>query len=369
MSTSVTGGFWPTDDQLRLLKAALFPATDALRCWQDWTARHPAVQFPSHPNELLPGLHDPLDPGSQRLLPMIYRNLQTSDDPIVPLLKGVYRYTWLHNQQLLHQAGELVGGLQRAGIEVLLLKGIPLALTAYRDVGVRFMNDVDLLVKPEHRDRALEVLQTQFGCTLPYAQGLTPLDRAVHLVSRRGVNLDLHWHLFPEHLRAGAEEPFWAARRPLPLGSLDGPAHTLSPTHQLFFTIVSNGRWDPDVHPVRWVGDCYALYAKATEPLDWPELFRLAETYRYVLPLKRSLELLSREFRLNLPADPQRQLDALTFSPTEERYYTLMSRPPRGKHLGWYLRHKYLLYHGYHRAFTRQGFLRWMLGRWRVRLA
>jgi hypothetical protein len=63
------------------------------------------------------------------------------------------------NQSRLRLATELVAELQRAGIEVLVLKGLALSLLFYGDLSVRPMGDVDLLVRSEQARDAVHHLE------------------------------------------------------------------------------------------------------------------------------------------------------------------------------------------------------------------
>src|SRR5262245_12445960 len=92
---------------------------------------------------------DRLDPGSIRLLPLLYRRLERdgAQDEIARKLKGVYRHAWYGNQLRLRDAALVAGELRRRGTEPMLLKGAALTLLHYRDYGLRPMEDVDILVR------------------------------------------------------------------------------------------------------------------------------------------------------------------------------------------------------------------------------
>ena len=71
------GGCWPTWEQESLLKAALLQGEEAIKAWHKWKSRVDV---------------DQLDPGSLRLLPLLYRNLRTHgvEDPLMNRFKGIY---------------------------------------------------------------------------------------------------------------------------------------------------------------------------------------------------------------------------------------------------------------------------------------
>ena len=135
----------PDRRQQLLLRAALLEPDAAAAAWRQWCDG---------------GELDDVDSASFRLLPLVYRKLQDAagDDPLLPRLQVVYRHTWFKNQVLFDAARALLARLAAAGIEAMLLKGAAMSLTHYRDPGLRFMHDLDVLVRPQHFLRAVEVL-------------------------------------------------------------------------------------------------------------------------------------------------------------------------------------------------------------------
>ena len=103
---------------------------------------------------------DHLDVESYRLLPLVHRNMRRLgvDHPDQSRLKGIHRHTLVRNHILLHQVRGILEALHGAGIDTLVLKGAALALTHYKDLGLRPMDDLDLLVPI---DRALAARRRQ----------------------------------------------------------------------------------------------------------------------------------------------------------------------------------------------------------------
>lgn len=91
------------------------------------------------------------------------------------------QHTAVRNLRLRYELGRVIGALRHAGIPALALKGIVLAYTIYPDSSLRPMSDLDLLVPPGKRERALEVLQ-ELGFEYPEI----------------GMNRDHCWRLGPE---------------------------------------------------------------------------------------------------------------------------------------------------------------------------
>ncbi len=102
-----------------------------------------------------------------------------------------------HTAQLLTALAEVTHAFQAAGIEVLVLKGLPLASRWYGGVGARFTWDLDLLVREAELPRAVDLLG---GLGFVPPAGTTPFlgvaRRVAHALECRradGLSLDLHW--------------------------------------------------------------------------------------------------------------------------------------------------------------------------------
>ena len=348
-----------TPDQHLLLKAAVFPYDEALEYWKKWKTYHnvnDSILF-TEENALTKVL-DSIDRGSHRLLPLVYRNLEASSDVFIQRLRGLYRHSWMRNQQLLHRTREIATILNDAGIDTLLLKGMAMSLIHYGDMGARYMNDLDLLVPYEMRDKALLVLKASnlrfYINTFDYQ--MRNYNHALHIYSYEGHNLDLHHHLLFSWRSKKDDLLFWQKSEPLPSDS-GLPCKVLSPTHQFFHSLV-HGNF-PNIEPdIRWVADCYEIY-KANE-IDWCEIFTLANRLRLNWPVKQGMRTLIEGYGLTLPAFFQRDLETLVVDSVEEEYRKFLYDT-------WHIekdlrkfynlaRYKYTLYY---KDYSQQSFARW----------
>jgi hypothetical protein len=171
----------PSPEQLLVLHAALDPAPAACAAWQRWRQ---LVDF------------DDVDHGSSRLLPLVYRNLGADafDPEVAGRLKGLYRRSWSHNQLIFKRAADAIAVLETAGIETLVTKGASLAILSYGDVGVRPMDDVDVLVPIEHTTAAIEALSAA-GWSPDHDDPLawTQVHHSLGFAGADAGNVDLHW--------------------------------------------------------------------------------------------------------------------------------------------------------------------------------
>ncbi|MBC8446879.1 MAG: nucleotidyltransferase family protein [Chloroflexi bacterium] len=100
----------------------------------------------------------------QRVSPLLYhrlvaRGLETRvPAEIMQGLRRAYLVNAARNMRLHHELGEIVSGLRRGGIAVIVLKGAFLADAVYDNVALRGIGDIDLLVPQEDVTKSREVL-------------------------------------------------------------------------------------------------------------------------------------------------------------------------------------------------------------------
>jgi hypothetical protein len=312
------GACWPTSEQQLLLRTliAADPAS-ARRSWREWRERADV---------------EALDPGSLRLLPTLCRRLVALriDDPLLGRIRGLWRRAWYQNARRVVHLRELVEALRARGIESMLIKGLALALTVYRDLGERPMSDVDLLVPTGAASRALEVLAGLGMESLsPRPKALIRVLHGVGLRRRDGFELDLHWHSAKDFCAGGVDQAMWARRRPLVLRGV--PAQVPSPTHLLLQSVVHGVQWNV-VPPVRWIADA-AMILRGDDGVDWAEIVRLAEESECSLVVSRGLRHLG-EYSLPVPERVVAHLERRPSSPLERYEMRLRQAPGGGGLLG-----------------------------------
>lgn len=306
---------WPTGEQELLLRASLLQGYEAVDAWHQWRAGADI---------------DRLDPGSFRLLPLLYRNLHTHqvEDPWMGKIKGIYRATWYRNQMRFRTAADLLRALHDAGIQTMILKGAALALLYYKDLGLRPMDDWDALVPTQWAPRAIDLL-IELGWT-PVQRRREAFTEAyfsvlhAHLFrDSTGHSLDLHWHALADGCHANADDDFWQGAVPAKIH--DVPTCALNPADELFHTCVHGARWT-HVPPFRWLADAMVIIQAAHPEIDWERLAAQARERRLVLPVRDTLEYL--RDRLDAPI-PQAVLESLRQSPVsraEQAEYRLITR-------------------------------------------
>lgn len=295
----MTAKLWHTFPDARqelLLKTCLFQGDAALASWRAW---RDVTSI------------DELDIASQRLLPLAYRNLSDCGVKSAELdrYRGVARYVWYQNQSRVAAVEALLSIFSAAGIPAMALKGAALAHLYYRDVSLRPMNDIDILVPVRLAEKAGgELTRHGWSPIIPTPLG-SPLFRSTtHAAAYRMdgyQELDLHWHAIWELCAEDADDSFWENAQELRIGRV--AALALGDTDQLFHAIIHATRRDA-VATIRWVADAAMILRRAE--IDWHRLVEHATDGHLVRRMRSALRYLADEFRLPIPEHVLGQLES-----------------------------------------------------------
>ena len=319
-----------------LLAAVLGDAEVAPAAWREW--------------QRLTNL-DAADYGSQRLMPLLYRNLVAHgvDDPVLKRLKGVCRYTWSKNQMTLQAGATVLRRMADEGIDTMVLKGAALVMGGAMRADERTMNDFDLLIRPEHLQSALTLL-ARSGWT-PSNEGPQREPRFLPnyvrfwyshgFRDRDGRQLDLHWHVLHQCCYDSADDAFWEAS--LPVAWQGVTTRVLGPADQLLHLFVHGmyGQRSEGVAVLRWVPDAVATIRLHSRDggspegngVDWERLVDQARERRLVLPVRAAIEYLAALKVIAVPESTVLSLQAVPSDPLEAREFHAHS--VRGGMLGY----------------------------------
>jgi hypothetical protein len=284
------GACWPDPDIDAVLRAALLDHDHALEAWA----------------QVRPGLdlEGDLLWDVPRLLPLVLANLgadAVGDD--APRMKGLHREAWRDNQLHVHHAPRWLDPL--AGeMPVALLKGMPLALDVYPDLGRRPMSDVDVLVPTDRIDRAMDVL-VGHGWIGAADQPLPRSWRARHsfaLVHPSGGHIDLHRVPGAPFLRPPWEHDpvasVWEAARPMEFA---GRQVLVPAPEDLLLQVIVHGLTSVGGSSSRWVADATLLLRRRA--VDWDRFVAEARRHRVVLAARSALRYLVDQFAAPVPGD------------------------------------------------------------------
>src|SRR5204863_7062817 len=131
------------------------------------------------------------------------------------------------NLLLLHELGLCLQQLSAARVEVIVLKGAALAQAVYRDLSLRPMGDVDLLVRRADVATTTHLLAQQGYVpvraeTHPGALAEHESELTFRKPGRVDAYIDLHWTLFdsPYYQDRIAMDWFWNTAQPVSIAGV-----------------------------------------------------------------------------------------------------------------------------------------------------
>ncbi len=253
MTQPERSAYLPEPGQERLLRLILDPRVDA---------------------STLAGLLEGFDPGkvgseAASLLPLLARRWGTAlPEPLRQKGLEIHHYLAFRNQLHLARLTGVIQQLAPAGIPTMLLKGAAMIQNYYRDPGLRFMEDSDLMTPREEIPRVLELLRAAgWRWEGPRKAPASLLDarHALALFRADGAKLDLHWRVFGAVWHPGDLQSFWDQSRQVSIHGIE--TRSLCPEHQLLHTCAHGSVYQED-RGLRWIADAVTLL-QASPEFNW----------------------------------------------------------------------------------------------------
>lgn len=130
-------------------------------------------------------------------------------------LANSYNQILVRNIRLYQSFTTVLSGLNEAKIDCIPLKGIYLAETVYKNLGLRHLSDIDLLVRSADADKVRELMDRN-GWTVTKVELKSELEKEQftpahpYTFRKNGVTIELHTHLYNRNQRAAiTEEELW----------------------------------------------------------------------------------------------------------------------------------------------------------------
>lgn len=302
-----------TKEQELVLKASLLDRNEAISAWEEWES---GTDLEGYHNDVF------------RLLPLLYHNLSKHGvtHPFMKRLKGVYKMFWYQNKKLLHHSSSILKQLHQSGIDTLLFKGAPLSILYYNNIGLRPMNDVDVLVKKNKIQTSIDYFQEK-----GWTPQLQPIDdhikyhNGVGFADKNGNEFDIHWHPLIESMWEKDHDDFWDNSEMLDIEGVKTRAFCASDL--LLQTIVHGIRWNPEP-PVRWIPDSYYIINHHGEKIDWERFLYLTKRYNLHLKIKRSILYLNEVFHVNIPEKTLNEIVSAKVSKADRIEYEYILNDP-----------------------------------------
>lgn len=272
----------------------------------------------------------------ERLSPLLYN--VTKDVHWVPsAVAAEFRRTYLdyavHNAGQLRNLAKVIDLFALKGLGVLVLKGAALAETIYRNIALRPMTDLDVLVKESDVSGALNILQT-LGYMSVDAEAhpgmITAYENEILLYRHGKIDaaIELHWSLLdsPHYQDKIEMDWFWETAVFAQIGYaksrvLGAEALLL---HLCAHLSLHHSGWG-----LLWLHDIAELLFQSGQTLNWQIVCEKAGQYDLVLPLQRVIPLVNDKWRLMLEPELLEQLASLAPSARERQVFEWLATSDR----------------------------------------
>ena len=243
------------------------------------------------------------------VLPLFYSRLQQSAADVIPpdqlqQLRKYFQENSARNVLLTAELRRLIDLFAKHGIEAIPYKGPVLALFAYGDTALRRFVDLDVMVRKEDVERAIDLIILEgyeFSKSLDTTQQKILL-RTQHNVQfwryNRQLILELHWevasHLFASSVQAN---DLW---KQLVKIDVNGATLKTLAVEDLIFSLAVHGSrhlWER----LLWI--CDVAWIIRRHDLNWPGLMERARSTKTERMFLLGLDLCSRLLNVTLP-DP-----------------------------------------------------------------
>lgn len=279
---------WPNEHQMLLLTAALKTGNEAIDAWKEWLSK---VDY------------EDTDNSSYRLYPLVYENLTQQNigaDQLPKTFKGAYRFYWSYTNRLFAKTNGILKKIQSNNIPFLILKGVPLALNYYDKLATRPLLDLDIMVKHEHADKAIAILnQNGYESQYTLHKNFFKWRHSSGFKNKENFEIDLHLSLTLENLTQEDQQTYWD--NSVSMNLLDLEILTLCPTDHLFHTITHGLTFNDNAPAVRWIADAKIIIDKGS--IDWKRLITIAKQNKVSVKVFVALKYLQENFVSGIPEE------------------------------------------------------------------
>jgi len=308
---------FPNKEEELFLKLLLSSDNDFLFLWNKWKANI---------------IFEEINYATLKLLPLLYARLKNFDinDDIKGRIKGTYKLIWYGNQFVLNSTKNLIYLLNKENIPVILLKGVALINNVYKDSGVRFVGDADILIDPKNIKRVIEVMTKNnwrySDSSSFYANRFlnifsNKVDKEIHFIDNRDVTIDLHWSLFPFIFKENKEHPmsYGEVIKHAIDCDMNGAKYKMPCMEDMIIHIVIHGAERSSFRALRWVVD--VAYIIREKSIDWNFLLKRIKEFGVPVELNVAFSYLLNNNFVSIPESFIENLQNIPMSDTEIKEY------------------------------------------------
>ena len=205
---------------------------------------------------------------------------------------------------------KIIAACRKAGIPVIVLKGMHLAPLIYPHISLRHMNDLDLLVRPEDARRMSDVLEN-LGYMLPQALSEADLEFSLsqHLpvMVKNDFVVEVHGRICkPDKIYSIDTRTWWNNARELEINGV--VMSVLDPVDLFLHLCIHISYMHLFLMEIRFFYDLVAILRFYGSDFDWQTLLQRTRERGWERGVLVTLEITRQLFGLNLPHEAVAEL-------------------------------------------------------------
>lgn len=220
-------------------------------------------------------------------------------------LKTRYLESAVRNMLLLGELGKVLKLFKDNGVQVIVLKGAALLGNVYKNIALRPMSDIDILIHKSDLETAVELISTlgyEDACE-DISEDFAEQYRSELTMIRTGdspVRIELHWKLLNFSYGTGDVEHIWETAVPAKIEGFDVP--TLSPEYQIVY-LSSHLAFHHHLTGLIWFCDIYEIVRNNGESINWKRVAWIGNATKQLLSVEVVLRYLKDNFGLDISDD------------------------------------------------------------------
>lgn len=309
---------FPNKEEILFLKLLLSKDDDFLNLWERWNKE---VSF------------DSINYATLRLMPFLYLRLNKfdiKDGKYIGRIKGMYKMAWYKNQLVFNSLKKIISVFNKENISMILLKGVPILENVYKDRGARYLGDADILIDKKYIKKSIEIMNkndwSYYDPSPFYKNRFIDLsknrvDKEITFINKNGVELDIHWDLFPFILEKNKDHPmnYDEILKFATECELDGFKYKMPCVEDMIIHIILHGVERNNHSTLRWVVDVVTIIKNKN--IKWDFLIERIKLFECEVELFIAFSFILNNFDIKIPNSFVEKLNNLSISESKIKDY------------------------------------------------
>ena len=241
-----------------------------------------------------------------KISPLLYWNLSKIDngkdvpEEVMAKLRKIYYESVARNRFLYDELSKVLKAFKDAGIDVIVLKGAFLAETIYKNISLRPMGDIDLLIKKEDLHKVKkELSQLMYHApiypTKWHEQWQNEWAEEIHFTNQdKNIMIDVHWDIQPPSTPFQIDiNKFWENAQPVKIAGVE--TLMFAPEDLLQnLCLHLDKELNKGISLLRWYCDIAEVIRHYEEKINWKYLVQSSKNYGIEKPIYQGLYLVNK---------------------------------------------------------------------------